>query len=167
MRTDRIRETAIAKVVGLVEEAFESRASWTEDGGLYVAEHKAAALGRDVARTLLQGQLDALGTGHCGHRRADDDPRKVFADAQRYFANNAQRMDYKRYRALGYPIGSGVVESACRHVVGVRMKRTAAMAWHEDNAEAMLQLRCLNASAAWDRFWGLDTLWQAIRSRAA
>ncbi len=73
MRTDGIREMIIAKVVGLVEAAFESRASWTEDGGFYVAEHKAAALGRAVARTVLQGLLEALGNGHCGHRNAGRD----------------------------------------------------------------------------------------------
>jgi len=70
-------------------------------------------------------------------------------------------------RECGYPIGSGVVESACRHIVGLRMKRTATMAWQEDNAEALLQLRCLCASDAWDRFWGFDVLWRHIRTRAA
>jgi len=98
---------------------------------------------------------------------SEEDPRKVLGDAHRYFVNNASRMDYAKYRAHGYPIGSGVAESACRHVVGVRMKRTAAMAWHEDNAEALIQLRCLCASAQWDHFWGLYALWKTIRARAA
>ena len=52
-------------------------------------------------------------------------------------------------------------------IVGLRMKRTATMAWQEDNAEALLQLRCLCASDAWDRFWGFDVLWRHIRTRAA
>ena len=98
---------------------------------------------------------------------AEDDPRKVLADAPRYFVHNADRMAYAQYRALGYPIGSGVAESACRHLVGVRMKRTASMEWTEENAEALLQLRCLSASEYWDEFWGLDKLWQVIHARAA
>jgi len=98
---------------------------------------------------------------------AEEDPRKVLAEAHRYFGNNADRMAYARYRALGYPIGSGVAESACKHLVGVRMKRTATMEWDEGSAEAMLQLRCLSASENWEEFWGLDKLWQSIHARAS
>jgi hypothetical protein len=98
---------------------------------------------------------------------SEDDPRKTLADPHRYFVNNAERMQYAVYRAKGYPIGSGVVESAARHLVGIRMKRTATMAWHEDSAEAMLQLRALCASGDWDRFWGHDKLWELIHARAA
>lgn len=127
-------------------------------------------------KNLYNGKVGALLKELAKHRPrlgdppegcSEDDPRKVLADAERYFTNNAQRMDYKRYRRRGYPIGSGVVESACDHIVGVRMKRTAAMEWEEENAEAMLRLRCLCASDQWDSFWGFDALWQLIRARAA
>ena len=60
-----------------------------------------------------------------------------------------------------------MAESACKHLVGVRMKRTATMEWDEESAEAMLQLRCLSASGYWEEFWGLDKLWRIIRARAA
>ncbi len=76
-------------------------------------------------------------------------------------------MHYDEYRTKGYPIGSGVIESACRHIVGLRMKRTATMAWSEQNAEAMVQLRCLSASNNWDAFWGLGELWKQICALAA
>ncbi len=76
-------------------------------------------------------------------------------------------MRYDAYRAKGYPIGSGVVESSCRHIVGLRMKRTATMKWTEANAQAMVQLRCLTAGGEWDRFWGFDELWKHIRRLAA
>ena len=49
-------------------------------------------------------------------------------------------MDYRRYRSLGLPIGSGAVESACKHVVAVRMKRSG-MIWSLVGATGMLQLR--------------------------
>ena len=52
-----------------------------------------------------------------------------------------------------YPVGSGVVESACGHVVAQRMKITSRMSWHARRAEAMLQLRCLIRSGQWDTFW--------------
>jgi len=81
------------------------------------------------------------------------DRRKVVADNIRYFQNNASRMDYKRYRQRGYPIGSGVVESGCKHVVAHRLKMTASMSWNAEYAEAVLQLCCLVRSKQWNQFW--------------
>ena len=57
-----------------------------------------------------------------------------------YFTANAQRMDYRRYRELGLPIGSGTVESACKNVVAARMKQSPMM-WGMPGATGMLQLR--------------------------
>jgi len=127
-------------------------------------------------KNLYLGKVEALVRELAGLRAswgeppgecANDDPRKLLAEADRYFANNAERMRYDVYVARGYPIGSGVVESSCRHIVGLRMKRTATMAWTERNAEAMVELRCLCASGEWDRFWGFEELWKHIRTLAA
>ena len=49
-------------------------------------------------------------------------------------------MDYRRYRELGLPIGSGTVESACKNVVAARMKQSGMM-WSLPGATGMLQLR--------------------------
>ena len=57
-----------------------------------------------------------------------------------YFTANQQRMDYRRYRELGLPIGSGTVESACKNVVAARMKQSGMM-WGMPGATGMLQLR--------------------------
>lgn len=57
-----------------------------------------------------------------------------------YFTANQKRMNYRRYRELGLPIGSGTVESACKHVVAARMKQSGMM-WGLPGATGMLQLR--------------------------
>ena len=57
-----------------------------------------------------------------------------------YFTANQQRMDYRRYRKLGLPIGSGTVESACKNVVAARLKQSGMM-WGMPGATGMLQLR--------------------------
>ena len=57
-----------------------------------------------------------------------------------YFTANQKRMDYRRYRELGLPIGSGTVESACKNVVAARMKHSGMM-WGLPGATGMLQLR--------------------------
>lgn len=69
-----------------------------------------------------------------------------------YFEDNQQRMNYPEYRAKNLPIGSGVVESACKHVVASRMKH-AGMRWDEPGAENILALRCHYLNGRWDSLW--------------
>jgi hypothetical protein len=71
-----------------------------------------------------------------------------------YFGNQLHRMDYPRYRAKGWLIGSGPVESACKQVVGQRMKG-GGMRWGEAGADAVCHLRALFRSekGQWDAYW--------------
>jgi hypothetical protein len=71
-----------------------------------------------------------------------------------YVRNNLFRMDYPRYRANGWLIGSGHVESACKGVVGQRLKGNG-MRWSEAGADAVCHLRALFKSekGQWDAFW--------------
>ena len=62
-----------------------------------------------------------------------------------YFTDNSERMHYDRYRARRLPIGSGSIESACKNVIGGRMKQ-GGMSWSEAGANGMLQIRCSIAS---------------------
>ena len=73
---------------------------------------------------------------------------------RRYFANNVHRMEYPEYLAKGWQIGSGVVESACKTVVGQRMKG-AGMRWSIAGAHALCHVRALYRSekGQWDAFW--------------
>jgi hypothetical protein len=57
-----------------------------------------------------------------------------------FLANNAERMRYGTYLKKGYQIGSGIIESACGHVVGQRLDQ-AGMHWREATAEAVVCLR--------------------------
>ena len=60
--------------------------------------------------------------------------------ATHYLFHNRRRMRYDLFRAAGYPIGSGTVESACKHVVQQRLKQSG-MRWSRQGAQAMLALR--------------------------
>jgi hypothetical protein len=84
---------------------------------------------------------------------ADDDPRKVVADALGYVENNRSRMDYPRYRQLGLPISSAPVESVIKQV-NQRMKGTEKF-WLEGGAEAILQVRAayLSEDGRAQRYW--------------
>lgn len=76
------------------------------------------------------------------------------AEILNYLENNGHRMDYPTYLANGWMIGSGAVESACKTVVGQRLKQ-AGMRWREYGTDSMCQLRALFKSepTQWQAFW--------------
>ena len=60
-------------------------------------------------------------------------------------------MRYGEYLRAGYPIASGVIEGACRHLVKDRMER-AGMHWTVEGAQAMLDLRSVWIAGQWEAF---------------
>jgi hypothetical protein len=85
-----------------------------------------------------------------------------------YFENNRQYMKYDEYLAAGYPIGSGVIEGACRYVVKDRMERTG-MRWEIEGASSMLELRSLYLNGDWQAFtnYRIECEQEALYGRAA
>jgi hypothetical protein len=77
--------------------------------------------------------------------------RKALAAAIGYFDNNRAHMRYDEYLAAGYPIGSGVAEGACRHLVKDRLELTG-MRWALEGAQAMLYLRATYLNGDWEEF---------------
>lgn len=69
-----------------------------------------------------------------------------------YLTNQGGRLAYADFRAKGYDIGSGRVESACKHVVASRMKRSG-MIWSNLGAQQMLSLRTAYLNGGWARLW--------------
>jgi hypothetical protein len=61
-------------------------------------------------------------------------------------------MDYPRALAEGWPIATGVIEGACRHLVQDRMGITGAR-WGLEGAQAILWLRAINASGDTSAYW--------------
>jgi hypothetical protein len=94
--------------------------------------------------------------------RAWDWPRRAglaeaVAEVVGYLERHAHRMEYPEYLAQGWCSGSGAVESACKTVVGQRLK-LAGMRWSEEGAHALCHLRALDRSdkGQWDAFWNHD-----------
>jgi len=77
--------------------------------------------------------------------------REVLDKVVNHFAENADRMRYKQLRSEDLPIGSGVIEGAVRHLVGVRLDGPG-MRWGRDRAEAVLHLRCVLINGQWSAF---------------
>jgi hypothetical protein len=77
--------------------------------------------------------------------------KKAIETVCAYLTTNRERMRYDEYLREGYPIASGVVEGACRHLVKDRMER-AGMHWTVPGAQAMLDLRSIHISDVWDEY---------------
>jgi hypothetical protein len=129
---------------------------------LWLAAHCFHAEGSEAAAQFVTERLRQLLTGKVGRiigglrqmRTKNNLPagkRKTLESVIGYLQNNRKHMRYDAYLAAGYPIGSGVAEGACRHVVKDRMERSG-MRWTVEGAQAMLQLRTVYLNGDWDAF---------------
>lgn len=104
-------------------------------------------------KLILQGKtadyVSELETELTGKKGAS---AKAIGKAISYFNNHKAYMKYDEYLAKGYPIATGVIESACGHVVKDRMEIAGAR-WGIDGAEAILRLRSIVKSQDWEAYW--------------
>ena len=114
----------------------------------------AAAFVSERLRMLLEGKVGGL-IGGLRQMRTKHPltaaKAKTLGSVIGYLDNNREHMHYDEYLAAGYPIGSGVAEGACRHVVKDRMERSG-MRWTVEGAQAMLYLRSIYLNGDWDKF---------------
>jgi len=69
-----------------------------------------------------------------------------------YLQRNRKHMRYEICLAMGYPIGSGVIEGACRNLINDRLELTG-MSWTISGAESVMRLRAVHINKDWDLFW--------------
>ena len=95
-----------------------------------------------------------------------DDQLAALDDVIGSYRSNEKRMRYRTFRSLGLPVGSGIVESAHRHVLQVRMKR-AGQHWSIVRARRMARLRAAYRTAGAHRFhWAIREALKAPAPRA-
>jgi hypothetical protein len=109
----------------------------------------------DQARKILHGKAPQVAAGI--RRRATtygySPAERAGADeSARYLDNKKDHLDYARALKKGWPIATGIIEGACRHIVKDRMDITGAR-WGLEGAEAILRLRALIASGDFDAYW--------------
>jgi hypothetical protein len=110
---------------------------------------------RAYLEPLLAGQTDAVITALEAEGK---DPACTGAQRQAvhrtvgYYRRNRPYMRYDKYLAQGWPIGTGVIEGACGHLVKDRMEQSG-MRWTPAGAQAVLDLRAVRLNGHWDRYW--------------
>jgi hypothetical protein len=128
------------------------KAAWSFfDKGEPAAEEWVA----DQARKILHGSARQVAAGirrratACGYSPAE---RAGADECARYLDNKNGYLDYATALGKGWPVATGVIEGACRHIVKDRMDITGAR-WGLEGAEAILRLRALIASGDFDAYW--------------
>jgi len=84
--------------------------------------------------------------------RLDGARRKGADDAANYLTNKAPYLNYRAALIQGWPIATGIIEGACRHLVKDRFDITGAR-WGLAGAEAILKLRAIIANGDFDEYW--------------
>lgn len=107
------------------------------------------------ATLILQGRASRV-AGHIqrkiNHVGLDENRRKGADACVAYLLNKNRHMRYHHALAQGWPIATGVIEGACRHLVKDRLDITGAR-WGLPGAEAVLKLRALSSNGDFDSYW--------------
>jgi hypothetical protein len=109
---------------------------------------------RQRVTQVLQGKVEAVIRAFrrlAAVRGLKGVKKQALARIGGYLRKNRRRMRYDEYLRAGYPIASGVIEGACRHLVKDRLER-AGMHWTVEGAQAMLDLRSVWIGSQWGAF---------------
>jgi hypothetical protein len=119
-------------------ETDPQRAEWVEAQMLDILTSRA-----DTVIERLENKARAV--------RQSSQASKVFQQVANYLRRNQPYMDYADYLRRGWPIGTGVIEGVCRHLVKDRME-LSGMRWTITGAGSLLALRAVNENGDWEEF---------------
>lgn len=149
-RRHGVRLVIVLDIVHVIEYVWRAAWAFFEKG----TKEAEAWVGERVLEILRgRGGQVAGGMRRSATRRGFDETQREAVEAcATYLLNNRGRIHYDEYLAAGYPIASGVIEGACRHLIADRLEITGAR-WGLTTAEAVLRLRSLRSSGDFDEYW--------------
>lgn len=121
------------------------RELWGPEEGAATAQRWSQALRQSRLEVVLEELL-------AEHKRRRGHLRKRVAAELHYLESGRMRMDYARFEAAGWPIGSGAVEGECKHLVKARFNLTGAR-WRRANIEPVLALRLSRFNEECEQDW--------------
>jgi hypothetical protein len=121
---------------------------------LFFQDHSDAKAWYKKYRTVLKEDPDGASKliRAARYRRSITKENPEIEAEIKYLQHNRKRMNYFELRQKNLPIGSGVVEAACKNLIGARMKKSG-MRWTFDGGQTVLTLRSLILSNRWEKFW--------------
>jgi hypothetical protein len=156
---DRVRQEAVQRsievimildIIHVIEYLWKAAWCLHENGDpraeTWVTEH---------LLSTLQGKVSDVAAGirrSATLRELSDRAREPIDTCVDYLLGHKDMMRYDEYLRRGFPIATGVIEGACRHLIKDRMDITGAR-WRLPGAEAVLQIRALRSSGDLDEYW--------------
>jgi len=145
--------TVLIDFIHVIEYLWKAALCFTPPGDTRATESQVTAWGLDILAGNSRGVITGIQA-----RAAADPPRpgsehdKNIRRATGYLAAKEPYLDYPRALASGWPIATGIIEGACRHLIGDRMGIAGAR-WSLPGAQAMLWMRAIAASGDLDAYW--------------
>ena len=105
----------------------------------------------DGAKTLLKEMKTLM------KKKISQEKKEIIDTAITYFTNHSEQMNYPSCLSQNIPIGSGVIEAACKVIIKQRMCNSG-MRWTDEGTKNILVLRCFNETdGKWEQFWNKIT----------
>jgi hypothetical protein len=109
-------------------------------------------IGLHQKRWLDKGKIAKLVASLHSIQTADSNLARKIRNEADYFAINAARMNYPKFRKQHLFVGSGVIEAGCKTVIGHRLKQSG-MFWTVRGANSILALRCAHLNGRFEDYW--------------
>jgi hypothetical protein len=149
-RARRVTVTIVIDFIHVVEYLWAAARCFYPD-----QPREAQAWVRGHARDVLAGRASTVAaaiTRKATYNNLTGTQREPADTAATYLLNKKPYLDYPTALTSGWPIATGVIEGACRHLVADRMDITGAR-WGLDRAEAVLKLRAITTNGDFDAYW--------------
>lgn len=127
------------KISHVFFDEFNTKQSWVKERLKWILNGKSSLVAAGARRSATRKKL----TGK---------KKETIDNCANYLLNLSPYLKYHIYINNGYPIATGIIEGACRHLIQDRMGRTGAR-WGLEGAEAVLKLRSLKVSNEFDDYW--------------
>ena len=149
-RARQVGVTIVVDFVHVLEYLWKAAWCFYDEGDL-----DAERWVRARARAVLEGQAATAAAGirrRAAREHLDRAGRAIIEECAAYLVRKRPYLDYPTALQRGWPIATGVIEGACRHLVKDRMDITGAR-WGLDGAEAVLKLRAIVSNGDFEEYW--------------
>ena len=123
------------------EKGSEAAEAWVAERALKILQGKAGLVAAGMKRSATKLKMEKK-------------DREGIDSCATYLLRSKSRLQYADALEAGFPIATGVIEGACRHLINDRLDITGAR-WGLQCAEAILKLRSINSSGDFETYWML------------
>jgi hypothetical protein len=148
MKRLNVKATIVMDFIHVLEYLWKAAWCFFEKGDEAVEQWIA-----EKSVNILNGQCSQVAKGlRSSATKREISNRENIDKCADYLLNNKERLQYGKALRAGFPIASGVIEGACRHLINDRLDITGAR-WSLQGAEAVLKLRSLKSSGDFEKYW--------------